>query len=249
MKVIGPDSANGRVYLPEALSGALCLYEGASVNLDHPAKGSNGRSVLDRFGWLEQCRIEGGSVWANLHYNPKHVFAEAFAWWAANQPNKLGLSHNAVGTGRERADKIFEVHRIVKVHSVDLVSDPATTKGLHEHEGGDMSQRQKAVKVCDEARLPAVARSDYFLGHLAGLPTEQAMREAVEDRLVALGLKSPASGRSGGGGQGQGGTRFPANAREFAEAVTTGRLPGGMTYEQFQAALFKGTGVRPGQVY
>ena len=36
VKILGLQSRNGRSYLPEALSAASKLYEGAKVNVNHP---------------------------------------------------------------------------------------------------------------------------------------------------------------------------------------------------------------------
>jgi hypothetical protein len=47
-------------------------------------------------------------------------------------PESYGLSHNAHGEGEENADGIFVVRKILDVRHVDLVADPATTRGLAE---------------------------------------------------------------------------------------------------------------------
>lgn len=172
VKVVGPNSANGRQYLVSCLKEAVSLYEGAPVNLDHPA-GHGSVSVLDRFGWLEACRLEGDSIYADLHYNPKHIFAETFVWWAANQPLKIGLSHNAIGTGKERTDGVFEVSKIIRVRSVDLVADPATVKGLYE------SRRDKSVseQISNDA------------GNNGSASGEAALPEAIRKELDELRAK------------------------------------------------------------
>jgi hypothetical protein len=132
VKVLGLESRNRRRYLPEAVNSALSLYEGKVVNLDHPADGAGTpRSVRDRFGRLTNVRVDNSGVWADLSYNPKHPFAEAFAWCVANDPSAVGLSHNAVGSGRQDGGE-FLVEKIHEVRSVDLVADPATTKSLFE---------------------------------------------------------------------------------------------------------------------
>lgn len=133
VKVLGLESANGRRYLPEAVSAALSLYEGVKVNVNHPEGNPNGsRGLLDRFGRLSNVRVEGDCLRGDLKYNPKHPAAEAVAWWAENDPGAIGLSHNAVGSGESDKDGVFVVEKIVAVRSVDLVADPATTKGLYE---------------------------------------------------------------------------------------------------------------------
>lgn len=134
VKVCGMDSANGRKYLPEALKAALPLYEGVMVNIDHPDKAEQPRSLNSRFGQLVNVRMEDGGPRADLQFNPKHPLAEMVQWWAENNPRCLGLSHNALGSGRNEGGT-FVVEKILAVRSVDLVADPATTKGLFESKG------------------------------------------------------------------------------------------------------------------
>lgn len=135
VKVLGLDSVNRRQYLIESIRQAAPQYEGAKVNLNHPtAKNPNEpRTIGDRFGKLVNVHVvEGDGLRADLKFNPKHHAAAEVLWWAENEPDCLGLSHNAVGRGRTEADGTFIVEEILSVRSVDLVADPATTKGLYE---------------------------------------------------------------------------------------------------------------------
>jgi hypothetical protein len=59
VKVLGLESSNGRRYTAESLRAAIPLYEGRSVNIDHPLNHLTGqldatlpRSAHDRFGRL-----------------------------------------------------------------------------------------------------------------------------------------------------------------------------------------------------
>lgn len=132
VKILGFNSVNRRRYTQEAVAGALSLYEGVAVNLDHPKDGPNSpRSVLDRFGKLVGVHLEGDGLRGDLHYNPKHSRAAEIAWYAEHMPDMIGLSHNAIGEGDTR-EGVFVVEKIHQVRSVDLVADPATTKGLFE---------------------------------------------------------------------------------------------------------------------
>ncbi|MGE3804159.1 MAG: hypothetical protein AB7K24_05755 [Gemmataceae bacterium] len=133
VKILGGVSKNRRRYTGEAVEQAARLYEGLPVNIDHPEKNTAAaRGLRERFGKLLQVRNEAGSLRGDLHYNPKHPLAEAVRWWAENQPDAIGLSHNATGTGHTEADGTFVVDKIVSVRSVDIVADPATTRGLFE---------------------------------------------------------------------------------------------------------------------
>lgn len=134
VKLLGLESRNNRRYLPQALAGAAALYEGAKVNVNHP-KGNPlaARDYQDRLGVVRSvvCR-EGVGLFGDLHFNPKHALAEQLMWDAEHAPENLGLSHNVTArTTRQGAQVIVEA--ILQVQSVDLVADPATTRGLFEN--------------------------------------------------------------------------------------------------------------------
>jgi len=131
VKVLGVESKNGRKYPVEVMRKALEKYDGAMVNIDHP-KGDEPRSYEDRFGRLVNPRLEADGIYADLSYNPKHPLAEGFAWWAANDPSAVGLSHNAQARTKLNREGVEEIEEIVEVTSVDLVAEPATTAGLME---------------------------------------------------------------------------------------------------------------------
>lgn len=133
VKLLSANSANGRTYTESAMRQAVPLYEGAKVYLNHPAKAGEARRVEDRFGEIRGVSYKpGDGVYAEQFlYNPKHAFAEAFAWNAQNAPHALGFSHNVTGRTSTKDGKVV-VESISKVASVDLVAEPATTRGLHE---------------------------------------------------------------------------------------------------------------------
>ena len=130
-KVLGTISQNDREYTLEAKTNGLALYENAKVNINHPSDPHKSRDFQDRFGFIRSPRIENRDIYGDLYFNPEHPWAKTVAWWAKNAPECLGLSHNAVGQGRDDNGR-FIVEKIVKVRSVDLVADPATTKSLFE---------------------------------------------------------------------------------------------------------------------
>ena len=134
VKVLGSRSENNREYPAATRQAAAKLYEGAKVNIDHPTKPNEPRPLSSRYGILRNIRQqEGEGPFGDLHFNPCHPLAETILWWAENDPSAIGLSHNA--EGRVRTDPKTGrdiVEEITTVHSVDLVSDPATTRGLFE---------------------------------------------------------------------------------------------------------------------
>ena len=149
VKVIGFRSKNGREYTPESLKNGVPLYEGAKVNLDHPQKATQARSVRDRFGVLRNVRfVEGNGNRGDFHFNPKHAYADQFIWEVENNPSNVGFSHNAMVDGGRKGQTLV-VESIQRVLSVDLVADPATTDGVFEStdaEEGVISDKLKADK-------------------------------------------------------------------------------------------------------
>jgi hypothetical protein len=133
VKVLGLESRNGRTYLPAALAQAAPLYEDAKVNVNHPKGHPAGpRDYQDRIGAIRNVVVRaGGGLFADLHFNPKHALAEQLVWDAEHAPENVGFSHNVEARTVRRGERVV-VEAITRVQSVDLVADPATTRGLFE---------------------------------------------------------------------------------------------------------------------
>ncbi len=137
VKILGLNSRNGRQYPAETLARAVPLYEGAKVNVNHP-KGSPlaPRDYQDRIGVIHGVELRAGEgLFGDLHFNPKHLLAEQLIWDAEHAPENVGFSHNVQARTGRRDDNLI-VEEITRVQSVDLVADPATTRGLYESAGG-----------------------------------------------------------------------------------------------------------------
>ncbi|MEM9353749.1 MAG: hypothetical protein AAGA92_12110 [Planctomycetota bacterium] len=133
VKLLGLASRNGRVYRERALSESAELYEKAKVNVNHAQGGPLApRDYRDRIGAVEKVRFVAESgLFGDLHFNPKHPLAEQLIWDAEHSPQNVGFSHNVLAKmTREKGVEVVE--EISQVASVDLVADPATTKGLFE---------------------------------------------------------------------------------------------------------------------
>jgi len=137
VKILGEQSANGRIYTPESRLEAWRdkLYEGIAVYVDHPANPNDPRPVRSKFGRLVNIRMIEGFPYGDLEYLKSHPDAELICEAAERMPEQFGLSHNAVGEGPTDEDGIMTVERIVEVRSVDVVTEPATTGGFFEHKG------------------------------------------------------------------------------------------------------------------
>lgn len=133
VKILGLESSNGRQYPTATIKKAAALYESVKVNVNHPQGGQANapRDYRDRLGALSSIVAREDGLYGDLHFNPKHALAEQLMWDAEHAPANVGLSHNIEGTTRKRGAKVV-VESIDRVVSVDLVADPATTRGLYE---------------------------------------------------------------------------------------------------------------------
>ncbi len=156
VKILGGDSRNGRHYPKETMVRAAPMYEGAKVNVNHPTGDlKQPRGYESRLGKLVNVRVgEGDSgLFADLKYNPEHALAKQLKWDAENAPENVGMSHNVMAKITRRG-KTAVVEEITKVQSVDLVADPATTRGLFEAttepdantKGADMSDQKLTLE-------------------------------------------------------------------------------------------------------
>jgi hypothetical protein len=229
VKILGLKSRNNRAYLPAALREAAALYENAKVNVNHP-KGHPAapRDYQDRLGQIRgvELRADEG-LFGDLHFNPKHALAEQLVWDAEHAPENVGFSHNVEARTSRRGDEVV-VEAITRVQSVDLVADPATTRGLFESlSGGDESVGGKRLtdrNVCPpggdadshESKLvesvarqsEAVARLEAEIARLASLIEAHGRLGLPEDRKPVCREQSLVRGLP------------PANAKDFVEAIT-----------------------------
>jgi hypothetical protein len=196
IKILGLRSRNGREYLPEALSRAVALYEGAKVNVNHP-KGHPlaPRDYQERIGIIRNVQHRPGEgLFADFHFNPKHQLSEQLTWDAENAPENVGFSHN-VHARTARQGETTTVEEIVRVHSVDLVADPATTRGLFEstaaglagvaseHDCPNGSRAQRGSLDPSRSEPPAAAESTHAEAdglQSAGVGDERNSEHAAE---------------------------------------------------------------------
>ena len=136
------DAGKPRRYAAEALAGAVKLYEGVPVHVNHAmnAKGEydfgRQRAAEDRLGIVENVKHVGGDEPANrgdIRLIKAHPMTARFLEAAADPKlaRLFGLSHVAVGSGEVKGEE-FVVDAIESVRSVDVVCDAATAKGFFE---------------------------------------------------------------------------------------------------------------------
>lgn len=124
--LLGWKSLNNREYLASGVDAQL--YENAPVNLGHVKPGQV-RSLADRIGRIVNARKGPSGVFGDFEYLRSHPMANVICEAAERMPTAFGFSHTA--RGREKpgtAGRVIEALQVVE--SVDLVLDPATTKGL-----------------------------------------------------------------------------------------------------------------------
>lgn len=126
-------SENKRTYSVDVLRECIELAEDVKVFTDHPKEGNELRSVKDLIGKVTEVYLdeEDNILRGNLHI--KRSLKEDLFDIAENMPDVVGMSINALGSV-VTSDKGYDVvEKIIKIMSIDLVTDPATTKSFFEH--------------------------------------------------------------------------------------------------------------------
>ena len=205
VKILGVKSRNNRVYPLETLRDAAPLYENAKVNVNHPDGSPNeSRKYQDRVGSIKNVTLQENGLYGDFHFNPKHPLAEQMLWDAEKAPENFGFSHNVEAVVRlENGAQV--VDKIVRVRSVDLVADPATTSGLFESQSltdaisngyndnhfasptvsSSTAPRDERLRRLEEERDDALKRFE-----IARLLLEKLAREDDDALRLTLGASS-----------------------------------------------------------
>ncbi len=142
--ICGTVSANGRDYPVSVFKRDFGKYEGKPVNCDH------GRdATVDRvFGWFKGVKIDAdGKPRGTLHCLTKHPMYERVMEAAEKNPALFGFSHVAMCDTRRGPGGREVVEAIREVESIDLVAQPATTKGLFEGRKVPLTIKQLAESI------------------------------------------------------------------------------------------------------
>ncbi|MEM6329106.1 MAG: hypothetical protein AAF790_02540 [Planctomycetota bacterium] len=185
VKLLGLTSRNGRRYQEGALRAAMHLYEGAKVNVNHPDGDPHApRDYRDRIGVIRGVRLlPGDGLYGALQFNPKHPLAEQLAWDAEHAPENVGFSHNVIARTRRDAAGVV-VEAIDRVRSVDLVADPATTRGLFEQ--ADAPPHPRAEPPRPRAEEAPARGWDRLTLHELELHRPDLLRELAEQHQAQL---------------------------------------------------------------
>jgi hypothetical protein len=130
--VLSRYSLNRREYPDRVQESAVPIFEGAKAYIDHLPDGQedNARGVRDLIGTYRNLRFdkEAHKTIADLHLSLTGDVKEHILPHAKANPNIMGCSIVAAGV----INKEGVVQKITACRSIDLVSEPATTKGLFE---------------------------------------------------------------------------------------------------------------------
>lgn len=156
-----PKSKNNYDYSSAAVGQMFEHLKGAKVYLNHVAatKEGEGRDPSDLLGVTENPHYEGATIIGDLRVNRgnrKFDLLEA----AASVPDAIGMSTSSRGVRILKGDRGL-VEKLTDFYSVDIVTNPATTRNLLEHEdkGGDgeMKVEELTVEILKEQRADLVA--------------------------------------------------------------------------------------------
>ncbi len=181
VKILGLHSSNGREYPMGTIAKAKALYEGAKVNVNHPAKPGDSRTYEGRLGKVCAVQAKDDGLYADFRYNPKHALAEQIQWDATHAPENLGFSHVIQAKTSRRGDTVV-VEEITRVQSVDLVADPATTRGLFE---ATTTGNEEKIPMADDTLTMAQLRENYP-GLVTKLAEEVLGEHAAGEEQTAL---------------------------------------------------------------
>lgn len=133
--LLGAESANKRRYTEDCMGNAVSLYEGVQAFVNHPSPDEErmgSRDVMKLAGKYVNVKFSDMKIKADFHGLPNDPASQKYVNVAEHMPDIAGLSQNAQGKVHVE-DGIEIVEEITKVFSVDLVTNPATTKGMFEH--------------------------------------------------------------------------------------------------------------------
>ena len=198
----GAESLNGRSYPASAFAGdRVKRYEGKPVYVDH-SDGRGGRKFREKIGWVENVRHRAdGRPVGDIGINPKHADAESVLWAAEHKPDFAGMSHVAECKTKPGANGREVVEDVVMPESVDIVVDPATTKGFYESTG--RRTVPTTLREAIEGQLPklpperakpvrrwlVLSEDDTGMGALMDAPVEEPLEGTDPDQAISDAFK------------------------------------------------------------
>jgi hypothetical protein len=203
VKVLGESSRNKRRYAKDAMREAVSKYDGVKSYVDHPDRErlSEDRKFSAWSGVFKNPRyVEGKGIYADLHLRQKGDYFEGIIEAAQKFPTAVGFSH--VAEGESHLDGETEiVESIREVFSVDLVTDPATTKGMYEsvHKTfkalvieslPESPERQQLIEMAGEYGIGEMSMGDVSGDKPVDLPKEVVSMAKLLIQMLGDALKA-----------------------------------------------------------
>ena len=199
-------SLNGRRYRPEVLTEAAHLYEGAKAFDGHRTDAERDASAVRNLaGWhTDVAAQDDGSLQSTFHVaeSAPHIRSLFLAAYQSRNPNLVGFSHDVSGSSKPVAEGgrlIRDVTKIVEVHSVDVVADPAAGGRLERlvasRQKGEVPVDLKELHefldgLSDEDRAAALAKYNATVAPVAPPATEpvvEAAKAKTTERILEAG--------------------------------------------------------------
>ena len=142
--LVGPKSINNRIYAPDVLRRAVedGLYDGVPIFLDHEEKIQTLVGRVTKAYWDEDKNCIRGDI--EIYDSPYSSIIDIIINVFGSE---FGFSHVVEAEVDEDKESGKEyVKHISKVKSVDLVTDPATTKGINEVQERVMNAIRNVIK-------------------------------------------------------------------------------------------------------
>lgn len=148
VKLLGYKSKNGRRYTNEAVKKAVPLYDGAKVYVNHPRRSDAGedRPFQDWVGTVENPAERSDGIYGDIKLRKESTHYRGIIEAAKRFPKDVGFSHVAEGDSSVVSDTEI-VESINEVFSVDLVTEPATTRGFFESNANRLTVRELAERL------------------------------------------------------------------------------------------------------
>ena len=193
VKLLGLKSKNRRDYnTPGVRRGAVKMLENAPIYIDHPDMSSirKTRRYGDKFGFVMPGTVsfvESQGYFGDIRYNTSHQLASTFLFDVKNAPKTLGMSINGdFRSGGTNSSGDVLVEELLALRSVDLVTSPATTAGLFEHEEEKPMTLDELKAKYPELVKQALESAGSEADQQKALEAEKARAKVLEDRLAAI---------------------------------------------------------------
>ena len=182
--VLGPASLNNRLYPIEVQERAIPIFEGAKAYLNHPATPVIGdaRDVRDYIGLHQNVRVIGNKTYSDLHLINNETVQKHILPIIKDRTHHSSVGNSIVAraTMEKGKDGVYTVTEIHEARSIDLVSEPGTTKGLFE--SYNPTQEENTVELKDiTLELVMKDRPDLVEAILKTKTTEQETAKAKID--------------------------------------------------------------------